>query len=313
MAAVVKDAVKSAGPAQAGGSPVTIDTSAAIGSGDASFAFVQALATELSSGKVELPGFPDIVARVQHVLGDENCSTDKVVKVLGTEPILSGQLISVANSVALNPSGKAIADLRTAVARVGLNTVRTATIAYAVKLLRAGAELKSISVQLNELWQRNVLVAAIAYILARKRTRVNPDTALLTGLLHGVGRLYIMTRAVRHPALFANPSTYQMIERDWHLSIATALLENWGIAPEIVVAVRDSEDYAREPRGEASLTDILLAANMIVVHHGQPPEFLQARLQTVRAVARLELTREICETLLSESEEEITALREVLG
>jgi HD-like signal output (HDOD) protein len=274
---------------------------------------VQALATELSSGKVNLPGFPDIVARVQHVLADEDVSTDKVVKVLGTEPVLAGQLMSVANSAALNPSGKSITDLRTAVARVGLNTVRTATIAYAVKLLRVGAELKSIAGPLNELWQRNVLVASISYVLARKRTQVNADTALLTGLLHGVGRLYIMTRAVRHPALFANPSTYQLIERDWHLSIATALLENWGVPPEIVSAVRDSEDYAREPRGAASLTDVLVAANMIVVHHGQPPEFLQARLQTVRAVARLELTREICESLLAESEEEIAALREVLG
>ncbi|MEJ0039099.1 MAG: HDOD domain-containing protein [Gammaproteobacteria bacterium] len=308
MAVVAKQAVN-----EGGSSPSAVDTSTAMGTGDASFAFVQALATELSSGKVDLPGFPDIVARVQHVLADDNCSTDKVVKVLGTEPVLAGQLMSVANSVALNPSGKSISDLRTAVARVGLNTVRTATIAYAVKLLRAGAELKGIAPQLNELWQRNVSVASISYVLARKRTQVNPDTALLTGLLHGVGRLYIMTRAVRHPGLFSNPSTYQLIERDWHLSIATALLENWEIAPEIVAAVRDSEDYAREPRGAAGLTDVLVAANMIVVHHGQPPEFLQARLQTVRAVARLELTREICEALLVESEEEIAALRDVLN
>jgi HD-like signal output (HDOD) protein len=267
----------------------------------------------LSSGKVELPGFPDIVARVQQVLSDDNVSTDRVVKVLGTEPVLAGQLMSVANSAALNPSGKSITDLRSAVARVGLNTVRTATIAYAVRLLRTGAELKNIAGPLNELWQRNVLVASISYVLARKRTQVNPDTALLTGLLHGVGRLYIMTRAVRHAALFANPSSYQLIERDWHLSIATALLENWGISPEIVAAVRDSEDYAREPRGPACLTDVLVAANMIVVHNGQPPEFLQARLQTVRAVARLELTREICDALMTESATEIAGLREVLG
>jgi len=112
--------------------------------------------------------------------------------------------------------------------------------------------------------------------------------------------------------LFSNPSSYQLIERDWHLSIATALLENWGIAPEIISAVRDSEDYAREPRGAASLTDVLVAANMIVIHNGQPPEFLSARLQTVRAVSKLELTREICETLIAESAEEIAAFKEVL-
>src|SRR5262245_37598507 len=281
--------------------------------GDQSFAFVQSLAAELSAGKVQLAGFPDIAARVQHVLADENVTTDRVVKVIGAEPVLAAQLLQISNSVALNPSGRHIADLKTAVARVGLNTVRTATIAFAVRQLRAAEELKPVAKQLGALWERNVLVASLCYVLARRRSRVNPDTALLTGLLHGVGRLYIMTRAVRHPALFANPSTYQLIERDWHLSIATALLENWGIAPEIIAAVRDSEDYAREPRGDASLTDVLVASNMIVVHSGQPPEFLQARLLTVRAVARLELTREICEALLAESEVEIAALREVLG
>jgi HD-like signal output (HDOD) protein len=281
---------------------------------DAPFAFVQALAGELSSGKVELPGFPDVVARVQHVLADENASTDKVVKVLGTEPVLAGQLMSVANSAALNPSGKQITDLRSAVARVGLNTVRTATIAYAVRLLRAGGELKPIASQLNDLWQRTVMVASISYLLARKRApQVNADTALLAGLLHGVGRLYILTRAVRHPSLFANPASYQMIERDWHLSIATALLENWGIPEDVVSAVHDCEDFAREPRGTASLTDILVAANIIVIHFGQPPEFLRARLQTVRAISRLELNPEICESLLNDSATEIASLREMLG
>ena len=183
--------------------------------------FVQALAAELSGGKVELPGFPDIAARVQHVLADENVSTDRVVKVIGAEPVLSAQLLTSANSVALNPSGRHIADLRTAVARVGLNTVRTATIAFAVRAVARGdgAEADCESAR-SCCGSGTCSIASLCYVVARRRSQVNPDTALLTGLLHGVGRLCIMTRAVRHPTLFANPSSYQLIERDWHLSIA---------------------------------------------------------------------------------------------
>jgi hypothetical protein len=51
---------------------------------------------------------------------------------------------------------------------------------------------------------------------------------------------------------------------------------------------------------------------MIAIHSDQP-EFLEARLSSVRAISRLELTREICETLVRESAEEIAALREALG
>jgi HD-like signal output (HDOD) protein len=278
---------------------------------DESFAFVQALASELSSGRVELPGFPDIALRVQRVLADENVNADRVVKVVGSEPVLAAQVLQMANSVALNPSGKQVTDLRTAVARIGLTTVRTATIAFAVRQLRSAAELKPVAKQLEELWQRNVLIASLCHVVAKRCSQVSPDTALLAGLLLGVGRLYILTRAVRHKTLFANPSTYHLIERDWHLSIATALLENWEVAPEIVTAVRDSEDYARETRDAPNLTDVLVAANMIAVHTGQP-EFLEARLQTVKAVMKLGLTRALCEQIQQESAHEIAALREAL-
>lgn len=279
---------------------------------DQSFTFVQALANELSAGKVALTGFPDVAVRVQRVLADDEVTTDRVVRVIGSEPILATQLLQISNSVAFNPIGKPITDLRTTVARVGLNVVRSTTIAFAVRQLRSAAALKPIEKPLNELWQRNVLIASLCYVLARRYSRVNADTALLTGLLHGIGRLYIMTRAVEYPALFANLASYQNIERDWHLSVAAALLENWEIASEIVQAVRDSEDLAREPRGPVDLTDILLAANLIVIHLGDPV-LLGARLQTVKAVARMHLDAEVCEGLMLESESEIAALREALG
>jgi HD-like signal output (HDOD) protein len=279
---------------------------------DDSFQFVKALATELSAGKVELPGFPAVALRVQQVLADEDVRPERVVRVIGSEPVLASQLLIIANSVALNPAGRQITELRTAVARVGLNTVRTATITYAVRQLRKADEVKSIAAELDALWNRSVLVASLCYVIARKVTQVVPDTALLTGLLQGVGRLYILTRAVRYPSLFANLATYQSIERDWHLSIATALLENWCLAPEIVAAVRDSEDFGRDARGPASLTDVLIAANLIAVHGGQP-DLLEARLQGVKVAARLGLTREVREELMAASADEIAALRNALG
>jgi HD-like signal output (HDOD) protein len=279
---------------------------------DESFAFVQVLANELSGGKVVLAGFPDVAMRVQRVLNDDDVSTERVVRVVGSEPVLATQLLQISNSVAFNPVGRPVTDLRTAVARVGLNIVRTTTISFAVRQVRSAVKLKSIEKQLDELWERNVLIASLCYVLARRYSKVNADTALLTGLLHGVGRLYIMTRAVEYPALFANLATYQSIERDWHLSIAAALLENWEIADEIVRAVRECEDLAREPRGAASLTDLLLAANLIVIHQGDPA-LLSVRLQSVKAVAKMHLDAEVCEGLMTESEAEIAALREALG
>src|ERR1700752_407146 len=109
-------------------SPPTADTN---GSHDVAFNFVQALASELSGGKIELPGFPHIVMRVQKVLNDEKADAGRVVKVLGSEPVLAAQILRMANSAALNRGGGVLSDLRAAVSRVGLDTVRSATIAFA--------------------------------------------------------------------------------------------------------------------------------------------------------------------------------------
>ncbi len=283
------------------------------GAASDAFLFVQSLAAELSSGKVDLPGFPEIVARVRHALADENVSTEKVARVVGAEPVISARLLQMANSAALNPSGMPIADLRTAILRVGLNVVRSTTIAFAVQQLRKSPMLRGLEKPLDVLWQRSVLVASLCYVIVRRCARhLSADTALLAGVLHGIGRLYILTRASQHRALFADVASYQAIERDWHLGIACALLECWGIAPEIVQAVRDSEDFAREPRGGASLSDVLVAATLIAVYQNQP-DLLEARLRSVRPVAPLRLDRAVCEALIADSAQEIAELREALG
>ena len=81
------------------------------------FGFVKALAQELSQGRVELPSVPEIVLKVQRTMADENVTNEIVVRVLGSEPMLAGKLINMANSAALNTSGRKVADLRMAVAQ----------------------------------------------------------------------------------------------------------------------------------------------------------------------------------------------------
>ena len=284
------------------------------GGNDVAFTFVQALAAELSGGKVELPGFPHIVMRVQKVLADETADAPRIVRVIGSEPVLATQLVRMANSAALNPSGTAIMDLRTAVARCGLDTVRSATIAFAIQQLRDAPALKGLEKQLGVLWRHSVQVAALSHAVAKRLTgaAVSPDTAMLAGLLQGIGRLYILTRASRYPSLFADPLTYQTIEHDWHLSIAAALLENWGMADEIVQAVHDSENFDREPRGNPCLADVLVVASILSDLQGEP-EVLKAQTECSKPLQRLRLDYGTCEAFLKESAQEIAALRDALG
>jgi HD-like signal output (HDOD) protein len=276
------------------------------------FAFVQALAAELSSGKVDLPSFPDIAMRVRQVLSDDNVRPEQVVRVVSSEPALAAKLLQLANSAALNFSGKPVTELRTAVARMGFNMVRSAAIAFAMSQLKKVDALKGLEEPLDALWSRSAAVAAMSHAVARRFSKVNPDTALLAGLLHGIGQLYILTRAAKHPKLFSNEAVYHAIVRDWHSSIAKALLENWEMAEEIVEAVGNYEDITRTHTGPTDLTDVLTVGYLLASYR-EHPETIELNMEGVAACARMQLDREAYDRLLKECGEEIAAMQAALG
>ena len=276
------------------------------------FAFVQALAAELSKGKVELPSFPDIALRVRQVLADDEVSQEKVVRVVGSEPMLAARVLQIANSAAINFSGRAITDLRAAIARLGFNMVRSAAIAFAMSQLKKSDGLKGLEQPLDDLWQSSASVAAMSYVVAKRFSRVNPDTAMLAGLLHGIGKLYILTRVTSYPKLLADPSVYGAIVREWHAPIAKALLENWEMAEEIVAAVSDYEDLERKSPGTPDLTDVLTVSQLLSAFKDHP-DTLELNMHDVAAARRLGIDTASYQKLIEESDHEINALREALG
>jgi HD-like signal output (HDOD) protein len=289
------------------------DTAQATASNSAAaFAFVQSLATELSKGGVQLPGYPAVVTRIQQMLNDPNCDLHRIVTAIGSEPTIASQIVRMANSAALNPQRIPAQDLSTAIKRVGLNSVRTAMVAFAMNQLRAAPELRGLETQIEGLWRRSVQIASLSQAIARRLTQLNSEAAMLAGLLQGSGRLYILARASKHRELFSDAAAYRGIEQTWHLNIAIALLESWGIAPEIVDAVRDSEDTQRESRGGASLSDVLMAAALLADFDGTV-ELLQTEIQGVRAFARLQLDCKACENFMTTSAQEVANLREALS
>ena len=276
------------------------------------FAFVKALAAEMSKGQVDLPSVPEVVVRLQRALSDESASNETVVLVVGSEPMLAAKLMNMVNSAALNPSDRKIADLRAAVARVGFNIVRSAALSFAIEQLRKASEYQHLMPQLDALWKSSVQVAALSHVIARRFSSLNGDTALLTGLMHNVGRIYILTRASKLPTLIADPLTFNSISRDWHMNVARAVLENWRMPEEIVDAVGGYEDMDRELRGPVTLTDILSLATQLE-RNRLSPERGAADDHLIKSLQRLHVQPFDVHTVLDESAEEIAALTLALG
>ncbi|MDH3506657.1 MAG: HDOD domain-containing protein, partial [Gammaproteobacteria bacterium] len=145
--------------------------------------FVQSLADDLSKGSIELPSFPDVVIRLRQILEDENSTTPQIVQLLTAEPVLAARLIQMANSAALRGVTSEMTDLSAVVNRLGRNMVRNSAMAYAMKQMRETQKLESAQSYLEELWNDSTHLAALCYVLAKKLTKLNPEQALLVGLL----------------------------------------------------------------------------------------------------------------------------------
>ncbi|MCU0759155.1 MAG: HDOD domain-containing protein [Steroidobacteraceae bacterium] len=276
------------------------------------FEFVKALAAELSGGTVSIPSFPEVAMRLQRLLGDENADAERIVRLLGAEPALAARVVGMANSAALNPAGQRVTDLRAAVTRMGFDALRSAAIAFAVAQLRGAEQFRAIEKPLARLWRRSVEMAALCRVIARRHRELGADAALLVGLLHGVGKLYILTRAARHPRLFADQAAFQGIVRDWHADITKALLENWKIDDELVEAIHGYEDPERVGRGPLSLSDVLAVADLFASLR-ERPEVLEMRLAECYSATRLGIDAAAIAQVLEECNAEMTALRDALG
>jgi HD-like signal output (HDOD) protein len=273
---------------------------------------VRGLTVELASEKIDLPSYPEVAARVRKALANEHVEMDDVVRIISAEPALAARLLQLANSAAMNSSGRRIADLRQALSRIGFNMARSAAIAFAMSQLRRAEAYRGLERPLDELWQRSAHVAAVSHVVAKRFTSVNADTSLLAGLLQGVGKLYLLTRAVKFPTVLADTDTFQRIVADLHGRMTQAILRNWEIADEVVAAVVASENQDREHEGATDLTDVL-AVGGALASLGPAPVPEQMLFLGMPAARRMKLDGERCMAALAESHEEIVSLRQALG
>ena len=282
------------------------------------FAFVQSLAAELSRGRVDLPTCPDVVSGVREALNSgEELSNTLVTRVITSDAGLAARMFSQVNSNVSSGAGRgghrrSFVDLKLAVTRVGPDKVRSAALPYVMEKLRSAQAHEHIREDLAKLWERSTMVAAIARVLALRTQAAPPDVALLAGLLHNVGSVYLLARAEKHLDLFRSPTVRDLLLHDWQASIGKAIAQNWGLPDEIADAIGDQDQLDRLEAGARDLTDVLCVAVRAAAFFGHP-EQLEIALGSLPLFRRLGLGREGLHAAMEEASAEIARLRAALG
>ncbi len=227
------------------------------------FQFIEDLTAELSTKELVFPTSLNVTMKIRHALNSPDISNDAVARIVGAEPVLSAYILRLSNSAMFNQTGTSYTDLRKATMRLGHSMVRNVAISVGMKQLVQSKSSSETPKVIDGLWKRCIRISALAFVVAKRLTRVNPDTAMMAGLLLNIGKFYILNRAHAYDALFTDDASMWELVDQWHANIGTAILESWEVPEEISNAVLNGADPGYAHRGAPDLTDVVVAADFL--------------------------------------------------
>ena len=271
--------------------------------------FLTRMADSLAAGVIELPAFPQVVIKVQEAYKDPNYTPQMIVRLITAEPTLARRLLDMANSVAFNATGRVIIDLGLALTRLGAQKVYGVVLAHAMQDIRRTESLRSIAGRMDELWSDSVTVAHFSQAVAKRTSLPTPD-AFAAGLLHLMGRLYILVQCTE-----PGPSGHRVVLSEdlvdaWHPVIAKAVLKNWRMSEEVCEAVGAQAEVHVVRTGNATLTDVLVAG--IRLAKRMKHSYDTTSLSAGGVLARLNLSVAECDGLVDEAAADVRALERAL-
>lgn len=214
-------------------------------------------------GDVVFPTCFDVTLRLRQILHDDGLSAARIGALVAVEPLLCSRLLHLANSVIHNPGATPILDIRTAVIRLGLDTVRAATLATVMRQLLLSREMVHFADLAEGLWRHSLRSAAGAAVIARRLSRSGSDEAMLAGLVHDIGAFYTLYRATQYEELRERPETVRHLVVQWHEGVGEMVLKALGMPENIIAAVREHDQAQALPARPRSLADIVRAANLM--------------------------------------------------
>ena len=214
-----------------------------------------------SAKRLRVPSLPDVAMRIREAVNHENVGVAEVAAIIQNDPALSGRLVQVANSP-IYRGVSSVTRLRDAVARLGLKATRTLAFGLAVKqLFHLRSVLLRKRVQL--LYDHSAHVSALAFVLARQYDfGLDPETALLGGLIHDIGVIPVLNYADDKPHISRNGRQLEEAIVKLRGLVGVLVLTRWGFDNELIDLVDQAEDWFRDDDGEVSYADLVIAAQL---------------------------------------------------
>jgi HD-like signal output (HDOD) protein len=110
------------------------------------------------------------------------------------------------------------------------------------------------------IWEQGVNVSAISRALAAFVPQLNPDEAMLAGLIHQIGKLPILTLVEKIPEFKDSPSRLEKLLEKAHPHVGKLIMETWNFPKELKLVASEYVDFQRDHEGPADYVDLVQVA-----------------------------------------------------
>ncbi len=259
---------------------------------------LEEITTLIQTDQLVLPTLPEVALKAREVAEDPDVSSSKLSAVLQNDPALSARVIKVANSPLLRAT-RVVDDLITAINRLGIIFTANLVTGLAMEqMFQATSEV--VDIKLRDIWAKSTITADKAHVLCRHFTELSPDQATLSGLIHELGALPVLTYTEEQLEMIPDPNVLDDIIEQLHPKLGSLILRNWDFPQEIIAVPEGMADITHDDGLPASYVDLVIVANL----HSTPSDDLD--LDTIPAFKKLGLGTEAERKVLDDLNEEIS-------
>jgi HD-like signal output (HDOD) protein len=222
--------------------------------------FFHNLSLACRANKLSLPTLPQVAIQLRKAM-NEDIGIAQAVKIIQFDPVLVVRLIQLANS-ALYASLTPVTNCHDAVARLGLKATNQLVMSISVKQLFQSKSPEFI-LKMKYLWQKSIYISSLSFVLAQESGVVNPEDALLAGLICDIGAIPLLHFAEQHGKDEDAPSLCELQTAMPYLNpdIGTFVLQRLEFSDELIEIPKQGDNWYYES-GQESLTlvDVVILA-----------------------------------------------------
>lgn len=216
---------------------------------------------DVESDRLVVPSLPEVITRIRQAINDQKRGTQQIAKLIQLDPGLTARLIQIANSSS-HRGDYPIDTCQMAITRLGLRTTRNLVTCLVMHNI-FNAESPKLHKRIRTLWKHSCKVAAIAYVLAKvNKGQLDPDKALLAGLIHDIGVLPILHYAADYPELLKNETLFSDLVHDLRGKLGRHILEKWDFDPELLPVPEGAEDWQYSHGDRIDFVDVVIVAQI---------------------------------------------------